>query len=254
MLYTYYDAVGTFRRMSVDDYPTVPDVYNPQWNPETWQVLMSAYFSYSVAQSLSRSVMDTVGLTESFGRHFAFKRYCTTGVAALGVPDASGFHPRMCSDSFKVTETVNRTTSFFRILLDAIECKRASSRVVAVFRTLSEEVGLSDILERVRGLVRLCTGGFALQDETYLLFEYRRLIDDDVETVGVFSMIQTLIRFCTSGLAGIGSLIRSVGFFRNITSLVAFLERLLPRMILKKEELIIVSRITLEIEFKGDLI
>jgi len=86
------------------------------------------------------------------------------------------------------------------------------------------------------------------------LFEYRRLIDDEVETVGAFSMIQTLIRYCASGLAGIGTLVRSVGFFRSITSLVAFLERLLPRMILKKEELIIVSRITREIEFKGDLI
>ncbi|HOT62932.1 MAG TPA: hypothetical protein PLU93_08720 [Treponemataceae bacterium] len=254
MLYTYYDAVGTFRRMSVDDYPTVPDVYNPQWNPETWQVLMSAYFSYSIAQSLSRSVMDTIGLTESFGRQFALKRSCANGVAAVGEPEASGFHPRLCSDSFQGTVIINRITSFFRVLLDALECKRASSRIVMIYRALSETIGFSDILERVRGLVRTCTSGFAIQDETYRLFEYRRLLDDEVDTAGAFSMIQTLIRFCASGLSGIGSLIRSVGLFRSITSLVTFLERLLPRMILKKEELIIVSRVTREIEFKGDLI
>jgi hypothetical protein len=52
-LYTYYDAVGTFRRMSIDDYSTPPDLYDDEWNEQTWQVLMSAYFSYAVAQAVN---------------------------------------------------------------------------------------------------------------------------------------------------------------------------------------------------------
>jgi len=251
-LETYYDAGGRFIKEFVDE-EVIPETIITNGS-EYWSIIMSMYFEYSVAQAFSRSVMDTIGLTETFGKHFAFKRFCANGVSAVGVPESSGFQPRMCSDSFQGTESFMRTTSFFRVLLDALDCKRASSRVVIVFRTMVDTLGFTDILERVRGLVRLCTSGIAFQDESSRLFEYRRLIDDEMETVETFSMIQTLIRFCDSGFMGISSLIRSVGFFRNVVSLVAFIERLLPRMILKKEELIIVSRVTREIEFKGDLI
>jgi hypothetical protein len=254
MLYTYYDAVGTFRCMSVDDYPTVPDVYDDEWNEQTWQVLMSAYFEYSVAQALNRSVMDTVGLTETFGKSFSFKRSCANGVAVVEVKETRKFLPRLCADSLQCTEATSRSISFFRNLLDALECRRSSSRIVAMFRVIAETVGFSDILERLRGLVRFCSDSFSLHDETTRLFEYRRTVLDEVDMTEAFSMIQTLIRFCASGLSGLGALVRSVGFFRNVFSFAAFLERLLPRMILKKEELIIVSRVTREIEFKGDLI
>lgn len=254
MIYTYYDAVGTFRRMSVDDYPTVPDVYDDEWNEQTWQVLMSAYFSYSVAQSLNRSVMDTIGLTESFGKQFVFKRSCTNGIAATEARVASAFHPRLCTDNLQSTEAVTRSISFFRILLDALDCKRVSSRIIATYRSMSVTIGFSDVLERLRGLVLFCADGFGIQDDTARLFEYQRTMTDEVDSAETFSMIQTLIRFCTSGLAGISTLIRSIGFFRNVRSLLTFLERLLPRMILKKEELIIVSRITREITFKGNLL
>jgi hypothetical protein len=254
MLYTYYDAVGTFRRMSLDNYSTIPDVYDDEWNEQTWQVLMSAYFSYSVTQALNRSVMDTIGLTETFGKKFTFKRSCSNSVAAAEVKTVRKYLPRLCADNLQGTEIVRRYSTSFRIFRDALECKRSSSRIVAVFRVMAETVGFSGILARLRGLVRFCSDGFSLQDENTRLFEYKRTVLDEVATTGTFSMIQTLIRFCSSRLAGSCSLIRSIGFIRMVTSLMAFLERLLPRMILKKEELIIVSRITREIEFKGDLI
>ena len=251
-LETYYDVGGRFIKHYVDD-EVIPETFTTNVS-EYWSIIMSMYFEYAVPQSFRCSVIDTIGLTETFGKHFAFKRSCANGVATVGVLEESSFHPRLCTDSLQGTEIFMRTTSFFRVLLDALQCKRASSRIVTVFRAISEAIGFSDVLERVRGLVRICTSGFAFQDESFRLFEYRRLIDDEMETVETFSMIQTLIRFCASGISSIGSLIRSVGFFRNVASLVAFIERLLPRMILKREELIIVSRVTREIEFKGDLI
>jgi hypothetical protein len=175
-LNTYYDAVGTFRRMNVDEYTTPPSTYDDEWNEQTWQVLMSAYFSYAVSQAVNRSVMDTVGLSELRIKRIGFRRTSPNGV---GVSDS------------KLTRA---------------------------------------------------------------LIGYRRAFGDVVTTVGRVFMFQTLFRFCFSGLAGLGTLVRSVGFIRALVSVTSFFERLLPRMILKKEELIIVSRVTREIEFRGNLL
>jgi hypothetical protein len=175
-LYTYYDAVGTYRRMSIDEYSTPPTTYDDEWNERTWQVLMSAYFSYAVSQAVNRSVMDTVGLSELRNRRIGLQRTAPNGV---GVSDSK--------------------------------------------------------------LTRAFIG-------------YRRVLGDVVETVGRVFMIQTLFRFCFSALAGLGTLVRSVGFIRALVSGSSFFEHLLPRMILKKEELIIVSRVTREIEFRGNLL
>lgn len=253
-LNTYYDAVGTFRRMNVDEYTTPPTTYDDEWNEQTWQVLMSAYFSYAVAQAVNRSVMDTVGLTETFGKKFAFKRTCPNPVAVSEGKVVRRFLPRVCTGLLQGTETITRRTAFFRVVVNAVTCSRVSSRLMRGFRIVSDSTGVSGVVTRVRGLLRMCTDGFAVADFTARFLEARRVLEETVNTVSVFSMIQTLIRACVSGLSGIGLLARSVGFLRMAQSVATLFERLLPRMILKKEELIIVSRVTREIEFRGNLL
>lgn len=254
-IYTYYDAVGLFRRYDTEELTDIPNTITSNYlYTETWTALMSAYFSYSTAQALNRSMMDTVGLTESFGRNFSFKRSCANSVQCSEVNTTKAFHSRVCTDSFHGIETVKRIASYTRTFLEVFDCTRVSSRVVMGFRFMTETIGTADIFSKIRIVVRLCFDGIALQELTNRLFQYRRTINEDVETAETFSMIQTLFRFCISVFSGVSSFVRSVGFFRNLTSALKFLERLLPRMVLKKEELIIVSRVTCEIEFKGDLL
>lgn len=176
MFYTYYDAVGTFRRMATDEYESPPDLYDDEWNERTWQVLMSAYFSYSSALTVNRLVMDTIGLTE------------------------------------------------------------LRTRSVGVRRVFPAAMALLDMSLMTRFLM------------------YRRVIADTVESLGQCGFLQVLFRFCVSNFSGTGLLKRSVTFIRLVQGAFTFFERLLPRMILKKEELSIVSRVTREIEVKGDLL
>ena len=173
-MYTYYDAVGSFKTMSTDSYTTVPNTYDETWNTEVWAVLMSAYFNYSISQAVNRLVLDTIG-----------------------------------AGSF---------------------------------------------LKKKKSAFRICRDLLIGKDFFTIRFDLRRIFLDRTSVTAQFSMIQTLIRFCISGFKGVSYLIRGIGFSRLLVSSFSFFEGLLQRMILKKEEVIIVSRISREFEFKGYLV
>lgn len=251
--FTYYDTVGTFRRMVTEEYLDIPEYFNDPWN-DVYTVLMSAYFEYTVVQNLTRSMLDTVGLTETFGKQFAFKRKCVNGTTITENIFQKKTLPRVCADSFTISDTVTRIGHLFRLLSDSFLCTRNSSRTVICNRSLSDWFGISDMLERTRIVIRTCISLLDCSERINLQFELLRLLQDTSEAAERFSMIQTLFRFCTSSFTALENILRSVGFIRVIASGIEFLEHLLQRMLLKKEELIIVSRITKEIEFKGYLV
>lgn len=252
--YSYYDVGGTFRRYGVEEYSAIPDAFEQYPGADVWQVMMSAYFNYSTAQALNRSMMDTVGLTETFGKQFSFKRTCENTTAVTMASASQGFLPRVCTDGLSGNDLMIRTLASFRTVLENLGLADITSRCVTNIRALFESISFADSVEKLRGLIRRCTADFDAHDETYHFFEYKRLMADEVNTDGLISMIQTLFRLCESGFLGIGSLVRRIDFFRNASSGVGFLARLIKRSLLKKEELIIVSRVTREIEFRGNLL
>jgi len=119
----------------------------------------------------------------------------------------------------------------------------------------------------------VCSGKFATSGIIRQGF-LRRLLQPvlgmthTIGTTGVFfRLCQTLcsvneaffrgmgfIRLCIS-FAGIkGVAVSALGFVRRLASAFGFHDWLVRRLVLKKEELVFVSRITREIEFKGDLV
>ena len=106
----------------------------------------------------------------------------------------------------------------------------------------------------LRDLRRNCASSTGIAEDIDFLQELFRLCVSGMEVIGVVGFVQSLIRLCASGLLSGGNVLRSVGQTRFIVSTCTFLEGLLDRMLLKKEEIIFVSRITREIEFKGYLL
>jgi len=171
---TWYDRAGVFRWMDTEGLPGVPTTFSDPYQPEVTNVLISAYFSYSVMQNLTRSIFDTFGLTGPAARFLSERR--------------------ACSDDLAGADFATRQGSCIRPL------------------------------------------------------------EDGVVSVDALYPLQTLFRFCVSSFTGLGMVIRSVFVFRTIESGLLFVAGLLKRLVLKKEELIIVSKITRKLEFKGYLL
>jgi len=194
-LYTYIDFANHLETMTTNG--IIPDPFIPVPIPPNQsfeRVQMSMYFTYTDIQHFARTILDTIGLTETLAKQFVFKR--------------------VCSDAAGVFETPVTHRGFSR------KC--------------FSPAGVSDHLSLIQKLCRLCN--------SFLTVEERILY------------LHALFRRCVSGLSAIMTISRSHGQTRLVSSFCGFIERTFGRMLLKKEELIFVSRITREIEFKGYLL
>lgn len=192
--FTYIDFTNRVERMYTDGF--IENVFVPAPDPDTVikNVLMSMYFTYTDAQNFTRNMLDTIGLTETLARQFAFRRACADGS------------------------------------------------------------GISEKVVPQRGLIRECESPSGVTDNLTFIQVLLRFCGSVVSAEGITVLVQSLIRFCASGLSSMGTVFRSIGQFRLVTDLCGFVERLLGRMLLKKEELVFVSRVTREIEFRGYLL
>ena len=121
-------------------------------------------------------------------------------------------------------------------------------------RSILDTFGLTGNAARFLSERRSCSDDLAGADSVARQGSNIRPIDDEVATVGGIYPLQTLYRFCTSNFEGLGTIVRSVFVFRAITSGFSFAAVLLRRLVLRKEELIIVSKVTRELEFRGYLL
>lgn len=192
--FPYIDFTNRIERMYTEG--LIENVFVPDPDPYTVikNVLMSMYFTYTDAQNFTRNMLDTIGLTETYGRNFIFKR------AVVNVLEAN--------------EVVSTQIGYFRSCLSLIE--------------------MSELFLCIQNLIRMIT-------DSLVIYE-------------IVKFIQILIRFCESGLSSMGTVFRSIGQSRLVTSVCGFVERMIGRMLLKKEEFVFVSRVTREIEFRGNLL
>ena len=121
-------------------------------------------------------------------------------------------------------------------------------------RSFLDTFGLTGNAARFLSERRSCSDDLAGADSVARQGSNIRPIDDEVATVGGIYPLQTLYRFCTSNFEGLGTIVRSVFVFRAITSGFSFAAVLLRRLVLRKEELIIVSKVTRDLEFRGYLL
>ena len=248
---TYYDVGSTFQKMFTDTYTDVPSTF--AGTGDSWSIIMSAYFSYSSAQSYTRKMIDTIGVAGVIGTKGAFWRTCggaftgsESSVRKLGLL-------RQSSAVFGVNDRYSGSTTFFRALADKTGGVEILSRKTAFLRKLIGNIANNESVERMSNALRLCASGVRHVDSLSFWMDLRRVIADFTEGRDVVQTIQVLIRFCRSEAAGIATVFRSTGIYRCALSALSFLERLKPRLVLRKEELIFVSRLTRELEFPGRL-
>ncbi len=147
--------------------------------------------------------------------------------------DAQNFS-RIMLDTIGLTETFMRNFIFKRGVASALDTDEEVSKNMGYSRNCSSVTGMSELYLCTQNLIRLLT--------------------DSLVVIEGIKFIQTLIRFCASGIGAGGEVLRSVGQSRLIISACTLFEKMLDRILLKKEELVFVSRITREIEFKGYLL
>lgn len=151
---------------------------------------------------------------------------------------------------FTYTDAQNLT----RIMLDTIGLTETLARHFTFRRACADGSGITETTVAQRGLIRECRSLADIADLLSFIQVLLRLCSSTLEAVGTVSFVQMLIRFCVSGLTVLENVARSLGQSRLVTSVCGFIEQMLGRMLLKKEELVFVSRVTREIEFRGYLL
>ncbi|TAH54404.1 MAG: hypothetical protein EWM51_06840 [Treponema sp.] len=130
----------------------------------------------------------------------------------------------------------------------------SASRRAGVARISSASVGANLAVNRCVGLNRMSSGSVSVGEIKKTIFAFTRVLADMLDVKRSSRIFQRLIRFCTSAARPHGEITRSIWFSRFVESAFKFIERMLPRMILKKEELVFVSRITRNIEIRSTLV
>ena len=143
---------------------------------------------------------------------------------------------------------------YTRIILDTIGLTETFAKQFVFKRACSDAEGVSEMVVPQRGLTRECQSLADMTEQLSFVQVLLRLCSSALTAEGNISFVQALIRFCVSGFGALENVVRSIGQFRLVTSVCGFIEQMLGRMLLKKDELIFVSRITREIEFKGYLL
>jgi hypothetical protein len=151
---------------------------------------------------------------------------------------------------FEYTTSQNYT----RVIGAGMGAGGTASRRIRAARSCAGTTGLIAPLTRIVRIIRKCHGDIELAGVTEILQHLIRTCA--VVATGFSNLvgIQSLIRFCASIGGSSDSVMGSRGVIRSITAALGIIERITGRMILKKEELIIVSRITKELTFKGKLV
>jgi hypothetical protein len=129
-----------------------------------------------------------------------------------------------------------------------------TARREGMARSSAAQVGAGLALIRRIWIIRMGSGSIALTEMRQTLFAFIRTLTGFMNIHRASGVLQRLIRLCVSEAQPQGEPVRRIWFSRFVESAVELIERMLPRMILKKEELIIVSRITREIEIRSTLV
>jgi hypothetical protein len=250
-IYTYYDVGSTFQKMDTMNLSDVPTTFAGLG--DTWSIIMSAYFSYSNAQSYTRKMIDTIGVAGVFGKKGAFRRSCTGACLENGLAAGKSFLPRVCIGSTGISARTSCLSFFFRSIADAIRGKEANVRRLSLTRFASGVIGGVDFLQRIAGVVRVFGSVVNQLGEISTRIDMRRVMSESAMLEDRLGFFQTLIRWCRSSLEVECIASRITGFVRLALSSLSFIERIQRRIVLRKEELIFVSRITRILEFSGRL-
>jgi hypothetical protein len=226
--------------------------------------------------SLDRSVATWVPSTFSLSRTIAAGETFWYGYnAKYGIKtyyDLGGTFRKMFTDEYSVVPDVfsdygdvwsiimsmyfDYTTAqnYTRVIGAGMGAGGTATRKLSALRVCSGSTGVLAPLLRIVMISRKCLGAIGIEGVVEMFQNLIRTCVTVATGLSNLTGIQTLIRFCAS-IAGSGESVKgSRGVIRSLTAMLGIFERVTGRMILKKEDLIIVSRITKELSFKGKLV
>ena len=119
--------------------------------------------------------------------------------------------------------------------------------------TLSVGMGESSPIKHM-SVGRLCSDAMQAVESLGLIGMFFRHCVSTSGTQDVFGLSVALVRRCVSSVEGVLNLARRISVFRRIASSFTAFELLKRRLCLMKDEVVIVSRVTREIEFRGYLV
>lgn len=145
----------------------------------------------------------------------------------------------------------SRSEGCFRCIPEVISGVQGLSRRLSIVRLMIASLGSTEAIGRIAGILRLCVSLVKKSDSQTYRMDVVRIVSEATGISDTIQAVQSLIRRCLSVALGEGNVLRRMGFSRFVPSTLSFFDMFKPRLVLKKEECIFVSRITSELEFTG---
>lgn len=252
-LATYYDVGGTFKKMWTDTYPGVPELFSD--TGDTWNIIMSAYCAVNPPATISRTVTGSAGVSELRSRTLSWKRTLSDGV--------------------KAQRAIKRVTDTVRTVANGCGVQGESGGSVGIIRRIPEAVLVSFAVAWRRNLARLVKGKLnadrsisrktrisRVQLENALgTGGMSRSVHAAREVAGVSVALLTrrhsavgVNRYCAGDAGVVCPVSRRLFAVRMVQTLCGLREFFHFRRFLGKEELVIVSRVTRELEIRSTVV
>jgi hypothetical protein len=276
---------------AIDDYGPIPDVYphNKQNYYENFK--LSMYFTYTSAQSYVRTLTQGVTLTDSRKQTGNYKRAMTMNANGITLLGHSSNYVRKQNSALTVTDTASRFRGFFRSLSEQINAmemldfcrgflrailltvrpQTREHRKLSARRDVAGHAGTEDSTARQRGFIRtlvtaVTAGDYAgnirawfrtIREQTAVFGEAGRLGDyirglyteagSMAETIHKGEYVRTVED--TAGTTAVS--LRHVFIFIRLVTAGLVRDYLIGRFLKSKEELVIKSPVTTEVELES---
>jgi hypothetical protein len=276
---------------TIDDYDPVPEIYPLYNANVYDNFKLSMYFTYSSAQNYTRTITQGVNLTDTRKRTATYKRAMAMNAKGITLLGHSSNYFREQLSAVHIADTVSRFRGFFRFITeqlktgDFISCCRDFLRTIAVTvkpetreqRSLSvrkgivDEAGTEDSTARERGFIRTLAAAVSTGDYAGKVITLFRGIREEVSALGEAGHLGDYIRGLyteagsmaetkhkgkyyrtvedTAGNTGVS--LRHLCIFLRIVTLSLVRDYLIPRFLRSREELVIKSPITRELELES---
>ena len=265
-------GVKCYRGWWADDYDNIPNTYNYS---DTWDYdfKLSMYFTYSTAQNYVRTLTQGVNLSDSRKITAEYKRsfgHTVNGSAALN-PSVSFFRQclmnvsntmslerlpvfirtvfeqtrtndgilnmrylsRSCEEIIKIQEEVKRSQGFFRKLADVLTETDNTAFPIVFIRSIHETQGITDTIRQWGNYIR---GLYEIADSIAEISRQGEFYRKETETVQAD-----------------GSVFRGLLIFIRILTTSLVRDFLLRRFLIAREELVLKSCITREINLDSKI-
>jgi len=270
----------------------IPDLFNTRY-PYQINYKVSMYFTYTSAQNYVRTLTQGINLTDARTLKAEYIRNLTQTTQVNDTQNMKADYKRETSENVNLSANANVLFSFFRQCLEtvgnAINLSRLPVFIRSVndntsvnetvknsrelYRNLDDVISNSDIANRSQGFIRAITENIFNNDNFYFSVLFVRNVQNTQTVTDTFHQIRDFIRFLYIEAASVAETNRNGDFYRiekdtvnadgfSFRHLFIFIKLAsncfvrdfsLRRFLIAKEEIILKSKITLELSLDSKI-